>query len=371
VSFWRGRRVVVTGHTGFKGGWLSLWLNQLGADVCGIGLIPSTDPNLYTEARVATGLRSQIADIRELEQIAAIVKAHQPEVVFHLAAQPLVRSSYEDPVTTYTTNVIGTVNVLETVRRTDSVRAVVVITTDKCYENREWVWGYRETDRLGGHDPYSNSKACAELVTDSYRKSFFAPERYEDHGVAIASARAGNVIGGGDWSTDRLIPDIIRAFSRGELLKIRHPDAVRPWQHVLEPLWGYLTLAQQLVESGVEFGEAWNFAPESSDARTVEWIVECLAKEYGQRAQWQADKSEHPHETKMLKLDWSKAKDRLNWRPTMRLEEGLRFTADWYRRRDEGEDPREITIEQIAAFTQVVPNAYARIAQPAPTVRVD
>ena len=361
MSFWSGRRVLVTGHTGFKGSWLSLWLTQLGAEVCGISLPPSTDPNLFTDVRVDSGLRSEIADIRDLERICTIAEQHRPEVVFHLAAQPLVRASYEDPVQTYTTNVIGTVNVLESVRHSDSVRAVVVVTTDKCYENREWVWSYRETDALGGHDPYSNSKACAELVVASYRNSFFPPARYPMHRTAIASARAGNVIGGGDWSKDRLIPDIIRAFSRRELLRIRNPQAIRPWQHVLEPLWGYLRLAQRLLEGGVAFGEAWNFAPDASDARPVEWIVRHLAREFGEGAQWEVDGQQHPHEANMLKLDWSKAAHGLQWHPTLALEDALRLTADWYRRRERGEDPRSVTLEQIEAFTRLLPDASARV----------
>jgi CDP-glucose 4,6-dehydratase len=362
MSFWAGRRVLITGHTGFKGGWLSLWLNKLGADVCGLSLPPATAPNMFTEARVAKEIRSEIADIRELEHLKSIVLDHRPEVVFHLAAQPLVRSSYVDPVTTYTTNVIGTVNVLESVRWCESVRSVVVITTDKCYENREWVWAYRETDRLGGHDPYSNSKACAELVVDSYRNSFFPPNQYEKHGVAIATARAGNVIGGGDWSKDRLIPDAIQAFTSGELLQIRNPNSIRPWQHVLEPLGGYLKLAQRLIEAGVDYSGPWNFAPESSDARPVIWIIERLAREFGEMARWRVDESEHPHEAKLLKLDWSKAANGLNWQPTMPLDRALRLTSEWYRRRDAGDDPREITLEQISMFTQLLAETDVRFA---------
>jgi len=353
MSFWHGRRVLMTGHTGFKGSWLSLWLEHLGADVCGVALPPPTVPSMFNEANIAQGMRSEIADIRDLERLKAIVKEYKPEVVFHLAAQPLVRDSYKDPVGTYTTNVIGTVNVLESVRECDSVRAVVVITTDKCYENEEWVWPYRETDRLGGYDPYSNSKACAELVVSAYRNSFFPPAHYDQHRVAIASARAGNVIGGGDWAKDRLVPDIMRAFAAKEVLKVRNPDAIRPWQHVLEPLLGYLKLAEKLCETGVQYGGAWNFGPGYSDAKPVEWIVRQLAADWGENARWQVDDQPHPHEAKMLKLDWSKASDALDWRPTMPLKQALQFTSAWYRRRNAGEDPRAITLEQIKQFMQL------------------
>jgi CDP-glucose 4,6-dehydratase len=307
---------------------------------------------MFNEARVGQGLRSEIADIRDLEHLKAIVKEYKPEVVFHLAAQPLVRESYEDPVATYTTNVMGTVNVLESVRECDSVRAAVIITTDKCYENKEWVWPYRETDRLGGYDPYSNSKACAELVVSAYRNSFYPPARYEQHRVAIASARAGNVIGGGDWAKDRLVPDIMRAFTSKDVLKLRNPDAIRPWQHVLEPLLGYLKLAEKLCEGGVLYSGAWNFGPDYSDARPVEWIVQQLADEWGENARWQVDDGPHPHEAKMLKLDWSKAAEALEWRPTLDLKQALQFTSAWYRRRNAGEDPRAVTLEQIKQFMQ-------------------
>jgi len=361
LNFWHKRRVFLTGHTGFKGGWLALWLQQLGAEVCGVALDPSSDPNLFTEAAVSRGLRSEIADIRDLARLKAILKEHRPEIVFHLAAQPLVRASYEDPVGTYTTNVIGTVNVLEAVRACDSVRAVVVITTDKCYENKEWVWPYRETDRLGGYDPYSNSKACAELVVGSYRNSFFSPEDYSHHGVAIATARAGNVVGGGDWSKDRLIPDIMRAFAAKQPVVIRNPHAVRPWQHVLEPLSGYLKLAEKLFESGPAFGDAWNFGPDESDAKPVDWIVKQLAHEWGSDAQWQLDDRSQPHEAQILKLDCSKAAYSLNWRPALSLTEALRLTADWYRRRNNGQDARSITIEQIKHFIQLLQESDMQI----------
>jgi CDP-glucose 4,6-dehydratase len=352
MSFWHGRRVLVTGHTGFKGSWLSLWLEELGAIVCGVALIPPTDPSLFDEARVAQGIRSEIADILNLERLKSIVREFRPEVVFHLAAQALVRDSYDDPVGTYATNVIGTVNLLESARGCDSIRAIVVVTSDKCYKNEEWVWPYRESDQLGGYDPYSNSKACAELVVSSYRNSFFPPAQYKQHGVALASARAGNVIGGGDWAKDRLIPDIMRAFAAKETVKIRRPDAVRPWQHVLEPLSGYLSLAEKLFTGGVEFGSEWNFGPENTDAQTVRWIVERLAEEWGEDGRWRVDTNESPHEAQTLKLDWSKAANALDWRPILPLATALRLTAEWYRRRSLNEDPRALTLEQLRFYLQ-------------------
>ena len=274
ADFWRGRRVFLTGHTGFKGGWLALWLQRLGADVTGYALDPPTTPSLFAVARVGAGMRSIINDIRDAETLAQAMREAQPEIVIHMAAQPLVRYSYQAPVETYATNVMGTVHLLEAVRQTDSVRAVVNVTSDKCYENREWVWGYRENEPMGGYDPYSNSKGCAELVTAAYRNSYFNPAQYSQHGVALASARAGNVIGGGDWAEDRLIPDILRAIAAGEAVNIRSPHAIRPWQHVLEPLSGYLLLAQRLIEDGPAHAEGWNFGPSEEDARPVQWIVE-------------------------------------------------------------------------------------------------
>lgn len=350
MSFWQGRRVFLTGHTGFKGGWLSLWLEQLGADVCGVALDPPTNPSLFKEARVEQGMHSEIADIRDLERVRTIFLGHQPEVVFHMAAQPLVRKSYEDPVGTYSTNVMGTVNVLESVRKCDSVRAVVVITTDKCYENKEWVWPYRETDRLGGYDPYSNSKACEELVVSAYRNSFFSPSHYEQHGVAIATVRAGNVIGGGDWAEDRLVPDIMRAFTEERVVRIRSPRAIRPWQHVLEPLKGYLTVAESLCKEGVTCGEAWNFGPDQSDAQPVEWIVRELAETWGAGATWEQEEGVQPHEALNLELDCSKAAARLGWRPQLRLKEALAVTSAWYRARLQGQDMHVFTKGQIRNY---------------------
>ena len=349
---WTGKRVFVTGHTGFKGSWLSLWLQRLGAEVAGYSLAPQTQPNMFESAEVAKGMESMIGDIRDPGQTYAAMGFFRPEVVFHLAAQPLVRESYADPIGTYATNVVGTASVLDAVRHTESVRSVVVVTTDKCYENREWEWAYRESDALGGHDPYSNSKACSELVVSAYRNSYFPPLAYERHGVAIGSVRAGNVIGGGDWSADRLVPDIVRAFQEGRAVRIRNPHAIRPWQHVLEPLRGYITLAGQLFEHGPAYGEAWNFGPEQSDARKVEWIVRHLAETWGPGAKWRLDTTEQPHEAMSLKLDCSKAAHRLNWRPALCLEGALKLTVEWYRAQHEGRQMRAFTEEQIEAYQE-------------------
>jgi CDP-glucose 4,6-dehydratase len=347
---WKGRRVLLTGHTGFKGSWLSLWLQQLGAELCGVALDPPTKVNLFQDASVERGMRSVIGDIRDTAMLERTFADHRPEIVFHLAAQPLVRSSYEDPLDTYSTNVMGTANVLEAARHTDSLRAVVVVTTDKCYENREWEWPYRETDRLGGYDPYSNSKACAELVVSAYRHSFFNPADYARHGVAIASVRAGNVIGGGDWAEDRLVPDIIRAFMDERPVRIRYPHAIRPWQHVLEPLRGYIAVAESLCERGAISGEAWNFGPEQFDAQPVEWIVRELTKLWGTGARWELEKSLQPHEASNLKLDWSKAAARLGWRPILRLKDALAMTSAWYKARLRGQEMHMFTVAQIEQY---------------------
>ncbi len=332
----------MTGHTGFKGSWLSLWLQSLGAEVTGYALPPPTNPNLFQNAKVGEAMTSIIADVRDLAALQKAMHAAQPEVVIHMAAQALVRYSYENPVDTYSTNVMGTVHLLEAVRNTQSVKAVVVVTTDKCYENKEWLWGYREDEPMGGFDPYSNSKGCAELVTSAYRRSFL-----QDKGIALASARAGNVIGGGDWAEDRLIPDILSAFEQGKLAHIRNPHAVRPWQHVLEPLRGYLTLAERLFEQGPSFAEAWNFGPNDEDAKPVGWIVEQMAKMWRDGAQWQIDKGEHPHEASYLKLDISKARTRLDWHPALRLNEALKLIIDWAKQRQAGADIHQMTVDQI------------------------
>jgi CDP-glucose 4,6-dehydratase len=345
-AFWSGRRVFITGHTGFKGSWLSLWLQELGAQVTGYALEPPTQPNLFELARLGSAMTSVIGDIRDLPTFRAALIDARPEVVFHLAAQPLVRESYRDPVGTYATNVLGTVHLLEALRHTPGVRAVVNVTTDKCYENREWLWPYRENEPLGGADPYSSSKACVELVTAAYRTSFL-----NTAGIHLASARAGNVIGGGDWATDRLIPDFLRALDENRTLKIRSPQAIRPWQHVLEPLGGYLILAEKLHESGAEFAEAWNFGPDDNDARPVRWIVEHLGLQMP-NADWQADATPQPHEANALKLDSSKSRARLGWRPRWDLETALNQTLAWHLAWRQGADMTAFSLRQIHAYEE-------------------
>jgi len=349
-AFWHGKRVLLTGHTGFKGSWLSLWLQSMGAQVTGYALAPPTNPSLFDAAEVAQGMTSVIGDIRDLAKLQAVFAEHQPEIVIHMAAQPLVRYSYQNPVETYSTNVMGTVHLLEAVRNTPGVKAVVNITTDKCYENREWVWGYRENEPMGGFDPYSNSKGCAELVSAAYRSSFFNADNYAQHGVATATVRAGNVIGGGDWAQDRLIPDILAAFEQGRKVDIRNPHAIRPWQHVMEPLRGYLTLAEQLFEHGPSFAEGWNFGPNDEDAKQVGWIVEKMAALWGADAQWQVDTDEHPHEAHYLKLDISKARSRLNWHPALRLKDALALIIAWSKQRQAGANIRQLTLTQLKAY---------------------
>lgn len=346
-AFWRGRRVFLTGHTGFKGGWLSLWLQQLGAQVTGYALPAPTQPSLFEVARVANGMVSIIGDIRDGEKLAAAVREAAPDIVIHMAAQPLVRRSYFNPVETYSTNVMGTVHLLEAVRQTASVSAVINVTSDKCYENKEWVWAYRENEPMGGYDPYSSSKGCAELVTSAYRNSFFNPEKSTRGEVALASARAGNVIGGGDWAADRLVPDILMAYTQRKPVVIRSPRATRPWQHVLEPLRGYLTLAEHLYRDGVAFSEGFNFGPREEDVQSVEWIVSKLADQWGDGASWRIDPGAHPHEAMSLKLDISKAAQRLGWQPALNLERALELTVEWVRGLQSGDNLRSLTLDQI------------------------
>ena len=349
-AFWNGKRVLLTGHTGFKGSWLSLWLQSMGAQVVGYALAPPTQPSLFEVAEVGKHMTSIIGDIRDLGRLQAVFAEHKPEIVIHMAAQPLVRYSYQNPVETYSTNVMGTVNVLEAVRNTPGVKAVVNITTDKCYENREWVWGYRENEPMGGYDPYSNSKGCSELVTAAYRNSYFHADKYKAHGVALASARAGNVIGGGDWAEDRLIPDIMRAITQGKSVNIRNPYSIRPWQHVLEPLSGYLLLAQKLYDEGASYAEGWNFGPNDEDAQPVQWIVDNLIQAWGEDASWVLDGGDHPHEAHYLKLDCSKAKARLNWAPKWHLDVALGRIADWQKSYQQGLDMKSVTLKQIADY---------------------
>jgi len=354
-GFWKAKTVLVTGHTGFKGGWLSLWLQRLEATVVGYALDANTTPSLFRAARVDQGMHSIIGDVCDPVRLEAVLSDHRPEVIFHMAAQPLVRYSYAHPVETYATNVMGTAHLLEAVRKTPGVRVVVVVTSDKCYENREWLWGYRENDALGGYDPYSSSKAGAELVTAAYRTSFFHSSEYARHGVAVASARAGNVIGGGDWAEDRLVPDFFRATQRGEPLFVRNPSAVRPWQHVLEPVAGYLFLAQKLWTEGPDHSEAWNFGPNDESAQSVETVVRTLSRLWGGEARWHSDASAtHPHETRYLKLDCSKAKTKLGWHPRWNLQTALASTAAWYKAHQAGTDMRTFSVNQICNYTERV-----------------
>ena len=345
-QFWKGKRVFVTGHTGFKGSWLSLWLQLMGAEVKGFSLTPPTQPALFDVAKVGDNMQTEIGDIRNLQQLSQSIRAFNPDVLLHLAAQPLVRLSYKEPVETYSTNVMGTVNVLEAARYTPNLKSVVIITTDKCYENHEWEWGYRENEPMGGHDPYSNSKGCAELVVSAYRRSFF----YTDDTAAVASARAGNVIGGGDWADDRLIPDILRAFEKQQSVIIRNPLSTRPWQHVLEPLSGYLVLAQRLWQEGKAFAEGWNFGPKDDDCQPVQWILDKMVHFWGDGAHYEIDKSEQPHEANFLKLDCSKAAMRLKWHPKWRLEQTLERIVHWHRAWLEGADMQVKCLQEIEKY---------------------
>jgi CDP-glucose 4,6-dehydratase len=355
-SFWSGKRVFLTGHTGFKGSWMSLWMQSLGVDLTGYALQPPTEPSLFSEAQVGQGMRSIIGDIRDLDCLRTAMRESRPEIVLHMAAQPLVRYSYANPIETYGTNVLGTVHLLEAVRHTPGVKAVVNVTSDKCYENQDGVWSYRENDPMGGYDPYSSSKACAELVSSAYRSSFFNANTYADHGVALATARAGNVIGGGDWARDRLVPDILAALASGSAVNIRNPDAIRPWQHVLEPLNGYMTLAERLYIDGATYAESWNFGPNVEDAKPVSWIVEHLAKTCDDSFKWQVDTGAQPHEANYLKLDISKAHSRLGWRPALNLIAALQLVSDWNRQRRAGVDVRGLTMAQIDTYQNLTGN---------------
>jgi CDP-glucose 4,6-dehydratase len=354
-SFWQSKRVLLTGHTGFKGSWLSLWLQCLGADVVGYALDPLTEPNLFKTAKVAEGMSSIAGDVLNKNSLQSVIAKHHPEVVFHLAAQSLVRESYKNPVETFSTNVMGLVHLLEGVRTVGRVPAVVCVTSDKCYQNREWVWGYREDEPMGGYDPYSSSKGCSELVAAAYRNSFFNEAEYSQHGVAVATARAGNVIGGGDWAKDRLLPDLIRSVISGQDIVLRNPHAIRPWQHVLDPLAGYLKLAESLVKYGPRFSEAWNFAPPES--HTVSQVVEQLLWLWGSQVSAKHDQSRQPHEDPYMILDSTKARVKLEWRPRLDLTASLAWIVEWFQLFQTGANMRSVTEAQIRAYMDIGQNS--------------
>lgn len=351
-GFYKNKKVLITGHTGFKGSWLCLLLNELGADVYGYALPPKTTPNLFSEAHINKIITSHLGDIRDFEKLEGVLHQIQPDIIIHMAAQALVIESYKNPRETFEINIMGTVNLLDAARTTKSVKAIINVTTDKCYENKEWYWSYRENEPMGGYDPYSNSKGCSELVTSSYRNSYFNLNKYADHGVAVASARAGNVIGGGDWSDDRLIPDFIRAITNGQNVKIRSPYATRPWQHVLEPLSGYLTLAVKLFSQGPKYAEAWNFGPNEDDAQNVEWITKTICKLWGDGASYSIDTNSHPHEANYLKLDCSKAKAELGWVPKWNIERALSSIVNWNKAYLDNEDISDVMAQQIKDYFQ-------------------
>jgi CDP-glucose 4,6-dehydratase len=350
-DFWRNKRVFITGSTGFKGSWLCLWLQSMGAKVVGYSNVPPTNPSLYEQADVGREMVSITGDVRDYPLLERSMKQHSPEIVIHMAAQPIVRTSYKNPLDTFSTNVMGTANVLEAVRQTESVRVTVCITSDKCYRNQEWHWGYREDEQLGGHDPYSGSKACAEIVAATYRDAYFAD--VESRNV-VATARAGNVLGGGDWAADRLVPDTMRSFIAGQAVCLRYPKSTRPWQHVLVPLSGYLQLAEQLWHDRQAVAEAWNFGPNEDDAQPVVTLVSTMSRMWGEGADWSIDKGAHPHEDCYLKLDCSKARGRLKWVPKLELEETLDWCVQWYKGWANGESAREITLAQIKAFEAIL-----------------
>jgi len=352
-GFYKNRKVLITGHTGFKGSWLCLLLYKLGADVYGYALEPPTKPSLFVEAKIGDFITSTIGDVRDYDSLLKTILRVQPEIIIHLAAQPLVRESYKNPRETYQINVMGIVNLLDAARQVSSVKAILNVTTDKCYENKEWHWGYRENEPMGGYDPYSNSKGCSELVTSSFRSSFFNPNEYKKHGVGLASARAGNVIGGGDWAEDRLIPDFIRAIIRGEKVKIRSPYAIRPWQHVLEPLSGYLTLCEKLYNEGSTFSEGWNFGPEENDAKNVEWITNRICELWNDCSDYEIDSTPQPHEANYLKLDCSKAKALLGWYPRWNIDVALKMIVNWNKAFIKGVEIQNVCYQQIDEYFKI------------------
>ena len=352
-SFWKNKKVFITGHTGFKGSWLCLWLYILGAEVTGYALHPPTVPNLFELCKVEGMVKSVIADVRDGGALSKEILAVNPEIIIHMAAQPLVRESYQNPLETYAINVMGTANLYEAVRKCRSVKSVINVTSDKCYQNNEWVWGYRETEPMGGYDPYSTSKACSELITSSYRDAFFNPEDYNTHRVALASVRAGNVIGGGDWAQDRLIPDCLKSLLQGEKIIMRNPQAIRPWQHVLEPLSGYLMLAQKLYENGPLYCGGWNFGPDDNDAKPVVWVVKKMCEKWDKNTAYEIERAQHPHEAHYLKLDCSKAKAELGWYPRWCLEQALDKIIEWAKAYKENQDVRAVCLRQIREYSKL------------------
>jgi CDP-glucose 4,6-dehydratase len=350
LQFWKDKKILLTGHTGFNGSWLSVWLKELGANVIGYSLPPPTNPSLFELANVAQGMCSITGDVRDLDHLKSVSQKYAPEILIHMAAQSLVVKSHKDPYGTYTTNVLGTLNVLETVRHSDSIKVVIIITSDKCYKNNEWVWGYREDDSLGGIDPYSNSKACAELITSAYRDSYFKKANTSFKDVAVATVRAGNVIGGGDWAENRLIPDVMQSLASNNRITIRNPNSIRPWQFVMEPLDGYLTLAERLWSHGAEYAEGWNFGPDESDAQTVSQIVEKLGQLWGTHVAWEELHQPYPQEANYLKLDCSKARKKLKWAPKLDLDTTLKWVVEWYKSYNNAEDVEKLTKSQVVGY---------------------
>lgn len=353
-KFWNKKKILLTGHTGFKGSWLSLWLQKLDANVIGFSKSIPTNPSLFELANIENGMTSIIGNVCDYDKLEETIKEYEPEIIIHMAAQAILRESYNNPIETYATNVMGTVNLLESIRKVGNVKVILNVTTDKCYEPNESSKGHLETDRLGGYDPYSNSKACSELVTSSFRNSFFNPKEYQKHGISLASCRAGNVIGGGDWGKDRLVPDIIRGILNNEIIKIRNPNSTRPWQHVLDPLNGYLTLVEKLWSSGSEFSEGWNFGPLENDEKSVKWIVEKLTEQWSQEIRMDIDNSVNPYEENHLRLNCIKANSRLGWIPKLNLEQGLEWITEWYKQYEQNNNMREITEQQIEKFQKLL-----------------
>ena len=355
-ELWKDKKVLLTGHTGFKGSWLSIWLKKLGVELIGYSLPPPTNPSLFEIAKVKEGMTSIEGDTRDLENLKKTIEKYKPEIIIHMAAQSLVHKSYENPHETYMTNIMGTVNLFEAVRMTQSksVKVVINVTSDKCYENKEQNIGYKEEDPMGGYDPYSSSKGCAELVTAAYRRSFFNPTDFSKHGVAVASVRAGNVIGGGDWASDRLIPDLVRSIFNSKTLKIRNPNATRPWQHVLEPVSAYMYLAEKLWHEGQKYSEGWNFGPNDTDIKPVSWVVEYFIKLWKDKVQWEVDSGSKskPHEAQVLSLDISKAKKKLNWQPKWNIESALEKTVNWYKAYGDKKDMNEFSLSQIKEYNE-------------------